>query len=372
MQRERVAVSADGEHFECVGADGKASTWDCQTASRSNMLHETLVWDIKWSPQGATLAVASGDGIVRLWDGHTREMRRVLRGHASGVTCVAWSPEGASIATGSADSTVRVWDSCTGDVKHELRGHRDTVSSIAWSPDGKALATGSWDTDVRVWNTITGRLLRVLDVENCQYEEPDANMEGAEEVHTWHDSWVWHVSWSPGGNTLAIAAEDCTVKLYNRWTGKVRRVLGGDFFFFFDAAWSPDGRTIALCSDNKAKYAKIWYNRAGTLKHSLKGHTDLITRLSFNPHGDIIATGSHDGTTRLWGSSTGMCVRVLEGHTTPVKSVVWHSSGREVYAAAEDGTVRIYQIMPDQKRVSAAQMYSGDREPDMDCHIRLL
>lgn len=348
LQRERVVVSATGEHFACVGSDGRASIWDNYTATRVGLtgkwLKETAVFDLAWSPYGSCLATASADGVVRVWDARHRALWHVLTGHTRAVTCVAWSPDGHTLATGAADNTVRLWDMHSGALIYSFRGHRDVVSTISWSPDGQALASGSWDTDVRVWDTATGNLIHLLDVENAKYEKPDANMAGAEEVHTWHPSWVWHVSWSPGGNTLAIAAEDCTVKLYSRKTGKVRRVLGGDFFFFFAADWSPDGKTLALCSDNKRKSAKIWYNRSGTLALALKGHTDLITTLKFSPDGDTLVTGSHDGTTRLWNSETGLCIRVLKGHSGPVKSVAWHPSGREVFTASEDGTVRIYHF----------------------------
>lgn len=345
LERERVVVSADGEHFACIGTDRQASIWDCPTASHLKLLPETSVWDIAWSPCGATLVTGSGDGIARVWDGNSRILEHSLKGHSRGVTCVAWSPDGFTIATGSADATVRLWNRNSGTVKFVLKGHKDTVSSISWSPEGDAVATGSWDTDVRIWSSSTGAVLRVLDVENAKYEMPDANMAGAEEVHTWHDSWVWYVSWSPDGNTLAIAAEDCTVKLYNRRTGKVRRVLGGDFFFFFAAAWSPDGRFLATCSDIKKKSAKVWWTRRGTLSHALKGHTDLVTTLAFNPQGDLVVTGSHDGTAKLWASTTGYCIRTFEGHRGPVTSVAWHPNGREVYTASEDGTVRIYQVV---------------------------
>ena len=347
MTRERVKVSADGNHFACIGTDGLASIWDCQTANHVESLQELSVWGLAWAPYGATLATCSGDGICRVWDGGSRTLKHVLRGHGKGVTCAAWSPDGCTIATGSGDCTVRLWNSSTGSLRTVLMGHRDTVSSISWSPEGDVLATGSWDTDVRIWSVRTSDVLRVLDVENAKYEKPDANMAEnmGEEVHTWHDSWVWYVAWSPDGNTLAIAAEDCTVKLYNRRTGKVRRVLGGDFFFFFDAAWSPDGRFLATCSDNKKKAANIWNTRSGALSHALEGHTDIITTLAYNPQGDLVVTGSQDGTAKLWDSRTGFCIRTFEGQLGPVTSVAWHPNGTEVYAASKDGTVCIYQVV---------------------------
>jgi WD40 repeat protein len=65
---------------------------------------------VAFSPDGATLAVASDDRTVRLWDVRTRSaLGPPLRGHQDAISAVAFSPDGATLATASNDRTVRLW-----------------------------------------------------------------------------------------------------------------------------------------------------------------------------------------------------------------------------------------------------------------------
>jgi WD40 repeat protein len=69
---------------------------------------------VVFSSDGATLASASLDAMVRLWDlsdrAAVRPLGEPLRGYTSSVGSVAFSPDGATLASASLDQTVRLWD----------------------------------------------------------------------------------------------------------------------------------------------------------------------------------------------------------------------------------------------------------------------
>ncbi len=71
--------------------------------------HSAEVYSVVWSPDGQTLASASGDGTIKLWNLSGRELQS-LQGHSAEVYSVSFSPDGQTLASGSADSTVILWN----------------------------------------------------------------------------------------------------------------------------------------------------------------------------------------------------------------------------------------------------------------------
>ncbi|MBE3042785.1 hypothetical protein IMZ48_09480, partial [Candidatus Bathyarchaeota archaeon] len=60
-----------------------------------------------------TLASASHDKTIRLWDAATGAHQQTLEGHSGGVTAVAFSRDGKTLASASHDKTIRLWDAAT-------------------------------------------------------------------------------------------------------------------------------------------------------------------------------------------------------------------------------------------------------------------
>eukprot|EP01039_Chlorochromonas_danica_P006249 gene6249-6890_t len=70
----------------------------------------------------------------------------------------------------------------------------------------------------------------------------------------------------------------------------------------------------------------------------LTGHTDSVTSVGFNFNGNLLLTGSYDGTVRIWQVASGSCQQVLEG-PEDVEWAAWHSKGNAVLAGSKDGTI---------------------------------
>jgi tetratricopeptide (TPR) repeat protein len=114
---------------------------------------------VSFSPDGKTIATASDDNTVKLWNLQGQELK-TLKGHGSPVYDVSFSPDGKTIATASADNSVKLWN-LQGQELKTLKGHSSYVTSVSFSPDGKTIATASFDNTAILWN---------FDFENLQAE----------------------------------------------------------------------------------------------------------------------------------------------------------------------------------------------------------
>ena len=71
-----------------------------------------------------------------LWDVATRQPRLVLKGHTDSITHVAFAPDGKTLASASGDGSIFLWNSETGEQQATLRGHTWPVAASRSAPTG--------------------------------------------------------------------------------------------------------------------------------------------------------------------------------------------------------------------------------------------
>jgi len=79
------------------------------------------------------------------------ELRR-YKAHQGSVLALAISPDGKTLAWATNDNTIRLWEVATAQEVRTLTGYRGTVCSIAFAPDGKSLASASHETSLLIWD----------------------------------------------------------------------------------------------------------------------------------------------------------------------------------------------------------------------------
>lgn len=210
----------------------RAGSGDTDTRSIS---HGSPIVDATLREDGAIVATAGTDGVVRLWNAKTGAALRELHPPA-GLTSVALDPTGRLVAVGVGDEVI-VYDAQTGKELRALQGHVDTVTAVTFSHDGKQLASSSRDHDVRVWNTRTLSLTKLL---------------------RRHTSFVGGVSFSGD----------------DRWLASAGPLKAG--------VWSAHST-----------------NLRGSFLFFARGNTAPINSVAFSPHGWELATASRDGSIRV-------------------------------------------------------------------------
>lgn len=170
---ESVAFSPDGKLFAAgtngAGGElpepGELHVWDARSGKRLHRWktresvrpceNRTSATCIAFSPDSRTIAIASSDGSVRLWDVATTAVRRTLNGHQQGVRRVAFSPDGRWLASAGQDNTLRVWNIESGRQAARLDVTTAKINAVVFSPDGSLLAAGGGDFlrsgEVRIW-----------------------------------------------------------------------------------------------------------------------------------------------------------------------------------------------------------------------------
>ncbi len=73
-------------------------------------------------------------------------------GHTAAVLAVDVSPDGQTIATASLDKTIKLWN-IDGTKQRTLRGHTASVWGVTFSPDGSFIASAGTENVVRLWQS---------------------------------------------------------------------------------------------------------------------------------------------------------------------------------------------------------------------------
>ncbi|HEV7899624.1 MAG TPA: AAA family ATPase [Planosporangium sp.] len=337
------SFSPDGRTLATASFDRTVRLWDVHDRSRPAPLGRPLTGHTSWvssavfSPDGRTLATAGDDRTVRLWNvadpAHAAPLGPPLIGGDLAIYLVAFSPDGRTLAAANGDRTARLWDVRNPDrpvpLGQPLAGHTAAVRSLAFSPDSRTLATGSDDKTVRLW-----------DIRN-----PDRPVPLGQPL-AGHANTVHSVAFNPDGHILATGSEDKTVRLWDvsdpaRPTPFGQRLTGHDAPVW-SVAFSPDGRMLASGSADGT--TRLWTvadpARAEPVGQPLAARTGIVYAVSFSPDGRTLATGSDDSTVRLWS----LPARVLYGHSAGVLSTAFSPDGRVLASGSADNTTRLWDV----------------------------
>jgi WD40 repeat protein len=121
-----------------------------------------------------------------------------------------------------------------------------------------------------------------------------------------------------------------------------------------DLEFSPRGDKLASAGDDCT--VRLWVVDVGECHWILIGHVHAVLCVGYSYNGDLLASGSSDKTVRLWDVATGQCRAVVQNLQGGVLGVAWDPS---IYAdylvtGCGDGSVHKWEVIKEgyQRRVT--------------------
>lgn len=363
---ESLDFSPDGASLLVASSDHTARAWNMQSGQVESLFagHAGAVLHATYRYDGDQLATAGSDAIAKIWKVERDYQLVNYVGHQDNVFVAKFSPDEKMVITASADGTAAVWETASGKPRTFLRSSLGAVGWVEWNPDGIQVATSHLDGFIRLWNARTGSLLYTL--ADSQADTPSGGIEQEAGSVLWKKQ-TTTVEFSPNGKRIVTAANDAIARVWDtttgrllfrleghgqelkRWNvnrGKLGRILNRMSPFSLGASFSPDGTRIATFSGDGT--VRLWSAQNGHLLDVLQGHALGLYMGSFSTDGKLLVTPSYDGTARLWDARINVPVgtkrelRVLRGHLAALTGAHFSPDGTHIITSSMDQTARIW------------------------------
>jgi WD40 repeat protein len=324
--------------------------------------HGGFITALAVSRDGKTIASASRDGAVRVWEADTGKLLRSIQGKSPYPVGVAFSPDGQQLLTNIDSEHLHVLDWASDSAPRALPAL--IPQAFVWSRDGKYIACAIADEDtVQLLDAASGKVVRsfkkasraafsadgkicavgrlggAIQLTSLTDEKDVRSLETAEasgnvaDMHFSRDGRHVIAAHIPGA--IAVWEIATAKRLYTLpLRGPVALVPGQDRF-----AAVEEGHVAVF--DLKTGERKLRFATA-------LDDAPFV----FLPDGNRVAVGGPGNRVRIWNMTTGMEITFGSGHDAEVAAVAFTPDGKGLLSGGADG-LRLWDTTTYRERAAA-------------------
>ena len=355
---------------------------------------------LSWAKETSTLYSGGVSGVLYAWDIDTMESRFQMgtvgksgagvESHRDMILDLLNIPSLESIASASMDRTIRLWDANTGKHKKVLEGHSKGVRSLAYSPDYRFLVSAGFDYDAYVWNPYVKNLILRLNGHTASLcnVEIIPNTPQIITADTTGVFKVWDIRNFACVQTLV--GENITwMRDFVSLTPHKRLVAAGRRFYMFDyeILANPEltddlpifcalyNKTSLTILTGAGRDVKVWDACSGKLMRHYRNLTGSdLTSLILDDRERKFIVGDHAGCIRVYDYMNGAEMKVFaypehdgeRAHGAEVTKLLYISEYKVVVSTSWDLSILVHDEEDPEEGVLLRRMSGGHRN-DVTC-----
>jgi WD40 repeat protein len=308
----------DGASILTTSHDRTARIWKTGTWQLTSSFspHDSVQNRIAYSNDGNYLATGDVEGVLKFWDVNALAQPFHFKAHPLGLCSLAVSPRGDVLVTGGSDGGLRLWDMKKGRIVRLFEGHQAPVWSIAFHPDGQRFISTGFDGKISLWDTARSQAIRSI----------STGLDWPHEAH-----------YDPTGRYFAAADRPGEIRIWDADTGEHLQTFSGQSTFEF----TPDGQSIL--TGNIDGRLTLWDFKTGVEQKRLPSPDVSIAALCVSPSGAYLAVGGHSGTVEVWDMTKEEKLNTLPSGTDHIHELAFSPDDTRLVVACDDGTVRLWE-----------------------------
>jgi len=324
----KIDFDSTGANLAVGTSKGYVTIWSMRDGKTiAGLRHDKDVFDVSFSPDDAWLISVGADSKARALQVSARAQKYAVK-HGDWVEDVTFGPDSSWYLTASDDNFVRVIDAATGQERMRMK-HSGFVQKVRMSADGQWIASTGFDQTARVWDAVTGAEVLQIPINGIGSS----------------------LQFNSDSTRLVVGDRNGQITLWDVSQLKARKGFAQFPEFLHEAHFSPNGKWIALNSDDK----NIWVipadqfgakedNRkkiavAGGLTYGMALSADAQWVAAVEYDADVSA---HNRV--ILAAADGSQTRLLDHKEEVINAAVFTPDSKQILSADATGLINIWDV----------------------------